>query len=534
MNPRPLVLIHGYSADYKAFHPLRDALLGNIKLKSLGIDVNYIDICSYISLNNEITIKDIAEGLDRAFRFDPQLNAKYDMQTCEFDAIVHSTGMLVLRSWLINYGTDDRAGNSRLSRLKHLIGIAPATWGSPQAHKGRTWLGAMVKGNRELGPDFLNAGDAVLDGLELGSKFTWDLAHIDLLGELPYYGKNTDTPYVGVFIGNTPYTGIASVANDPGTDGTVRWSGCGLNTRKITIDLTRFPKDENGKPASRRLSITPWADDRLEVPIIAVDGKSHATILSDPELGMVDLIVDFLSVGNIDELSKTVTSTFDDWLAKAKSFGEIGKEKMLANPGAGTSVLDEEVHNFFGHLFGKDPDKPLEGWQQFVVHAVDERGDGVSDYLLDVLRSQDGQDVPFQEMYTDVHVYRADPSYRCFHIRLPQGISAESSQIKIRVHASSGTQIIGYQGYKDLQPNLQPASSLAGEGQELNADTAPVILNLGDLGDSTASLFHPFTTTLIELRLSREPIPLLRVSKVLEFVWDSPTDSSNGNNATNT
>jgi hypothetical protein len=44
------------------------------------------------------------------------------------------------------------------------------------------------------------------------------------------------------------------VANDPGTDGTVRWSGCGLNTRKITIDLTRFPKDEDGKPASQRLS----------------------------------------------------------------------------------------------------------------------------------------------------------------------------------------------------------------------------------------------------------------------------------------
>jgi hypothetical protein len=169
---------------------------------------------------------------------------------------------------------------------------------------------------------------------------------------------------------------------------------------------------------------------------------------------------------------------------------------MLANPGAGTSTLSEEVHRFFGHLFGTDSDKPLEGWQQFVVHAIDERGDGVSDYLLDVLRSENGEDVPFQEMYTDVHVYRADPSYRCFHIRLPQGISAESNQIKIRVHASSGTQIIGYQGYKDMQPDQQPARSLAGRGQPMNIDSAPVVLNIGDLGDSAASLFHPFTTTL--------------------------------------
>ena len=526
MPLRPLVLIHGYSADCKAFHPLREALLANPKLRALGIDVNYIDVCSYVSLNNEITIKDIAEGLDRAFRFDPQLKSKYDLQNCEFDAIVHSTGMLVLRSWLTNYGTPDRASNSRLKRLKHLIGIAPATWGSPQAHKGRTWLGALVKGNRELGPDFLNAGDAVLDGLELGSKFTWDLAHIDLLSEKPYYGKGNDTPYVAVFIGNTPYTGLASVANDPGTDGTVRWSGCGLNTRKITIDLTRFPIDAEGKPAAHRLSITPWADDRLEVPIIPVDGKSHSSILSDPDPAMVDLIVDFLRTGEVDGTGKALSETFDDWLARARHYGDIGKPKMRTNPGADASGVGGEAQRFFGHFFGKNPDQPLEGWQQFVVHAIDERGDPVTDYLLDVLRSEGGKDVPFEEMYTDVHVYRADPSYRCFHIRLPQGISNESGNLKIRVHASSGAQIIGYQGYKEIQPAPQ-ATSLAIQGQEMDAESAPVILNVGDLGDDAASLFHPFTTTLIELRLSREPLPLEKVSKVLEFVWDSLAAPSN-------
>ena len=59
----------------------------------------------------------------------------------------------------------------------------------------------------------------------------------------------------------------------------------------------------------------------------------------------------------------------------------------------------------------------------------------------------------------------------------------------------------------------------------MDAESAPVIL-VGDLGDDAASLFHPFTTTLIELRLSREPLPLEKVSKVLEFVWDSLAASS--------
>jgi triacylglycerol esterase/lipase EstA (alpha/beta hydrolase family) len=107
---RPLLLIHGYSATGLDFGPLGKALKGK------GIHAEDLNIGNYISLNNEITIKDIAEGLDRAFRMHPALN-----KAEEFDAIVHSTGMLVVRSWLTNYGAAV-GSNDRLKRLKHLIG----------------------------------------------------------------------------------------------------------------------------------------------------------------------------------------------------------------------------------------------------------------------------------------------------------------------------------------------------------------------------------------------------------------------------
>jgi pimeloyl-ACP methyl ester carboxylesterase len=269
---RPIVLIHGYSASGLDFAELCK------QLKKRYVEPIDISIGNYVSLNNEITIKDIVEGFDRGLRNNPRLNGGQD-----FDAVVHSTGMLVIRSWLTNYGAAV-GNNERVRRLKHLVGLAPATWGSPQAHKGRTWIGAMVKGNREPGPDFMNAGDEVLDGLELGSRFTWDLAHLDLLGDRPCYDKGPETPYVCVFIGNTPYTGISSVANDPGTDGTVRWAGCGLNTRKITIDLTRTPIGADGKPSSR-VSISPWAG-RVDIPMIPVSDRNHATLISNPETGM--------------------------------------------------------------------------------------------------------------------------------------------------------------------------------------------------------------------------------------------------------
>jgi hypothetical protein len=467
--PRPLVLIHGYSADAKALQPLQQALTAR------GIQASNINICNYISLNNEITIKDIAEALDRAFRMNPLLAG--DDQ--EFDAIVHSTGMLVIRSWLTNYGAAVSA-NRRLRRLKHLVGVAPATWGSPQAHKGRTWLGALVKGNRQLGPDFLNAGDQVLDGLELGSKFTWDLAHADLLDDEPYYDKGGATPWVTVFIGNHPYDGIASIANEPGTDGTVRWAGCGLNTRKITIDLTRTPIGADGKVAPRA-SISPWAVNRLDVPLIAVEGRNHATLVSDPDPRMTELIADFLRIG--DEGGKS----FDDWLTAANAYGSGALPKMLVDPGNGDA---------------------LEGWQQFVVHARDERGDGISDYLIEVLSpDENGEWQLFRQMYTDVHPYGADQSYRCFHIRLPKGICNGAIPLRIRIHASTGTDLMVYQGYG------------SDDSKQMTATSGPVDLDISNLGEG-AKLFYPFTTTLIEVVLNREPWPLDQISRLMQ--WWTP------------
>jgi hypothetical protein len=479
---RPLLLIHGYSATGLDFKLLCEALMAR------GIAPVDINIGNYVSLNNEITIKDIAEGLDRAFR-------KRLGDATEFDAIVHSTGMLVIRSWLTNYGAAV-GSNERLKKLKHLIGVAPATWGSPQAHKGRTWLGALVKGNKTPGPDFMNAGDEVLDGLELGGRFTWDLARADLVGPVPYYGTGADTPYVAVFIGNEPYEGLSSVANDPGTDGTVRWAGCGLNTRMITIDLTRTPIGADGKPADRA-SITPWADGRLDVPIIAVEGRNHATLVSNPDAGMVDRIVSFLSIS--DE------SAHGNWLAEAKTWSAPAKEKMLVDPGKEAAGVTGALKTFFGHIHLAE--KQMEGWQQFVVHARDERGEPVTDYLVEVLR-QDGEDwVKFDEMYTDVHAYMADPSFRCFHVRLPEGISRNVFPMRVRIHASTGTELITYQGYgSTVQTNMQ-------------ADSEPVDIDLTGFGkDGTDSLFHPFTTTMIEIVLNREPTPLNAVSRIFTFL----------------
>jgi hypothetical protein len=171
MTTGRMLLIHGYSANWKGFIPWHDTL------KAAGVDTIPISIGNYVTLNNEVTIKDLGEAFDRALLFTPWSTGTRD-DTFTFDAIVHSTGMLVLRQWLTNDPYPRSNPRSRIRRLKHLVGLAPATFGSPQAKKGRGWLGALVKGNKDLGPDFLNAGNQVLLGLELASSYTCSLTRI--------------------------------------------------------------------------------------------------------------------------------------------------------------------------------------------------------------------------------------------------------------------------------------------------------------------------------------------------------------------
>lgn len=475
---RPIVLIHGYSDKGQSFEAWKHALV------SLGANVATVDVCTYITLNNEVTITDIGEGLDRALEY--QLHWA-DGEQKEFDAVVHSTGMLVLRSWLVSYGP-------RRGRLKHLVGLAPATFGSPLAHKGRSLLGSIFKGNHDpLSPDFLNAGDQVLDALELASRFTWDLTHRDLLAEPPFYTNSDDSPYVAVFIGDTPYKGIRAVVDEPATDGTVRWAGCGLNTRKINVDLTRKP---DGSGSQSAVSISPWANGRQDIPIIGVPGANHATILADAGstrvdgLSLAELVADFIQ--NVD-----TEASFGTWRSKARSFGSSAIEKMDASGGAGKK-----------------------GWQQFIIRAVDENANPITDYSVTLCRDAAGSaEGILQDFEADVHAYRADPSLRCFQVNLPvevlppePGTEAEAARnaqqrLFIRLNASTGTRLLQYQPYNS-----------SGNPIPLDPRNGDVLLDISHLTSSTDRLFFPYTTTLVEIRVNRETVPLNGVSELLYFL----------------
>jgi hypothetical protein len=487
------LLIHGYSAEGKDLEPWRDAL------NKANIPTISIEIGNYITLDNEVTIKDLGEAFDRALRFTAWSKGMKE-DTWTFDAIVHSTGMLVLRQWLTSDPFPIADARSRVRRLKHLVGLAPATFGSPQAQKGRSWLGAIVKGNRHLGPDFLNAGNRVLDGLELGSRYTWDLAHKDMICASPFYDSGDQTPYVAVFIGNKAYDGFAALSNSPGCDGTVRWAGCSLNTRKVSVDFRREPrlKDDDGNPLKdargnlMRYSITKWNLQRLAVPMIAVEGQNHGTIVAEPDAQVTELIKGFLGVSD--------KNSYGRWETTATAFGAKALQKMN----------EESINGAFGGA----------GWQQLVVRAVDDHGDGVPDYNVQLFIGADleqSDDPQFRPVPLVADIYSSDGSYRCFYIRLSKEMLAlntptgEQKKMWIELIASSGSKLIEYEAY----------TGQADDPQRLTIDHVggrPVKLDITYLAQGTETLLYPYTTTLLEVFVEREPMPLGQVSDIFNFL----------------
>jgi hypothetical protein len=115
-----------------------------------------------------------------------------------------------------------------------------------------------------------------------------------------------------------------------------------------------------------------------------------------------------------------------------------------------------------------------------------------------LLASDENGSSEVTEFEQDVHPFAADPSYRCFHVSL-NGLQErlEGKKLSARITASTGTDLVGYQGYGSnyttgVEPTIGP----------VDLDLSPF---LGE-GTGNPSLFCPFTTTLIEVILNREPM----------------------------
>lgn len=491
-TPRPVYLLHGYLASAENLGSLkkwRDALL---KRPNTGRVV----LINYITLADEVSIGDIGEGFDLALQRD-----KREGENGDFDVIVHSTGMLVIRAWLARYapiGVQDKntvrqlrqnKDQSRTKRLRHIIALAPATNGSPLAHKGLSLLGKFVSAaattiaNQGWGPDFGEAGEKVLKALELASPFTWDLAEKDMFGDARFAkgppkgpgegpGEGPGAPFVFTICGDPGLDFILEKfpgfkwllkSNDikiGGSDGVVRWAGASLNSERLTVDYTG--DDTSSTPI-------PQLSKNQDNILVLLPGLHHGTVL-EPNDDLIELVTRAL---NVDD-----KEAYKDWNKSAQDLVKMKWQDM----------------NYKPHK-----------WQQFVIRVVDERGDGVTDWTVSLeikLKSKESKLVEID----DVHTYELDQSYRCLHLDLTTvlelgddhhplelGSNVEKLDMTLTMNSRSA--------YSVYNINRKSFSTSEPKGQsELTVDLTYLTSK-----EQEFILLRPYTTTFITFRVNRDP-----------------------------
>ncbi len=161
-----------------------------------------------------------------------------------------------------------------------------------------------------------------------------------MIANPPRYDGGADTPWVFVFCGIGKYSGLRGIVNKPGTDGTVRRAGCGMNVQLIELDMTqsgmvvrrRVPQLAAVAQVSAQHRVFPVKTFNVKIPVHLVGHPAalddwlqrdkvevnHATILSDPPDELVELVVDaFKMTDPATAPGGDPAAGYDAWLTKA-------------------------------------------------------------------------------------------------------------------------------------------------------------------------------------------------------------------------
>ena len=354
---RPVAILHGWSDDSKSFRHLAKFLRDEH-----GAQVTGLQLADWVSLDDEITYRDLREAMDRAWR------AAFPDQRDVY-VISHSTGALVTRDWLTTKFTP---ADSPVSR--HLM-LAPANFGSQLAHTGRAWYGRVWKGLKTR----FETGSHLLRGLELASPYTWELAERDLFGRQRWYGS--DGPIrAAVLVGNTGLGGLASVVDEVGSDGTVRVSTANLRASKLVLD---FPAD-GGAPKPRFES--PRHLDQIAFGVC--DGDNHSTIAFKRKR---------------DGAYRPAGPRTAEWIGRALETDDWG-------------AFVEELDASNAALYAAPEDDYFHAYQNTVVRVADHIRNPVEDFLIEFERSRAFAGWFQRNAIRKVHAYSGDSSTRSFHI----------------------------------------------------------------------------------------------------------------------
>ena len=221
---KPIVLIHGYSSESPTPDPASiENIYGDLpqRLRE-SYDVVEVDLSRYVSLNDSVSVADIARALNRAL-----IEQHPTLLESGFNVVIHSTGALVIRTWI-------RLFSPQPSPIGNLVYLAGANLGSGWASIGQ---GQVARWGRFVFERGAQRGVKVLQSLELGSGPTIDL-HLSFTRPgsrmLEDY-KVQEFIIIGTQADPSWFAFPIRYAHEDGSDGVVRVAAGNLNFNHLVI-----------------------------------------------------------------------------------------------------------------------------------------------------------------------------------------------------------------------------------------------------------------------------------------------------------
>ncbi len=413
---KPIVLIHGYSAESKktdaaSISRIYGSLPRALRAAYGNGSVVEIDLSRYISLEDGITLDDVSRALDRELNTDKYTH----LMRKGFHCIIHSTGALVIRNWLRWFSPEP-------SPLANLIYLAGANFGSGWAHIGK---GQFAKWGRMLFQQN-ERGVRILHALELGSDWTIDLHRhfLESANSLPEkYGV-----FEHVVIGSQADVGwfaapIRYVKED-GADGVVRVAAGNLNFNYVFFEATDEARALSWKAAKRQLEhdqerrtagrkqlyefkrpSRPGKYGRPEIPFAIPYECAH----SGEKMGVVtgkscrEQVMELIDAG--------LTTTKANWSKRVEIFNDQ------------TDWTYEQVaeHHDTTGLFGwmSEPRAQYDKHAQIVLRLRDQDDRPVEHYDVFFNSATGSGDEPLQigKLIEAKHINKLNPNIICFYLR---------------------------------------------------------------------------------------------------------------------
>jgi len=215
----PIVILHGWSDESASFENLKS------KLTSwLNRPVDEIKMVDWLSMDDEVSYDDIAAALD-----DEWTRKGLSRSPHSVDFVVHSTGALVLRHWLVKY-----FGKPSACLAMRILMLAPANYGSYLADEGKSFMGRIIKGG------FSDTGKKLLDGLELAATYTQELAYQDVFES---WFKPSNGIYVTVLNGDGSFRGLSGFTHQDGSDNTIMIPCANLECLEVNYTIKQSPAE---------------------------------------------------------------------------------------------------------------------------------------------------------------------------------------------------------------------------------------------------------------------------------------------------